>query len=118
MGRYSYDYDYYVYSISHPETKEEVYIGLTRQLEKRMRAHNTKETFVGRWVKDIRKEGFLPVFNILYKGKKIDSQKMEAEFIIQRLASGISLFNVAHNIDKKSTYKLNTNGFKIWQTQF
>jgi len=91
----------YVYSISHPETKEVIYIGQTQDIAKRIMCHINKHhnQKVENWINDLLQIGKLPIFKIEWMGDFKLSLIKEKEFIEKHIET---VYNTNKGVGSKS----------------
>lgn len=102
-----------VYTIAHPLTNEIVYVGASKNFEKRKAAHLTKTNniFCYQWVKSLREDCLLPRIEILDLCTPEDLMFTETYWINQLSAWGFCLFNknqkAKPKIDRRKYYVKN-----------
>lgn len=103
-----------IYTISHPITKEVVYVGATFNLEQRALQHlHTKVEYrATNWIEDLLENGMTPIFTaIKYAGE--DWREVEKAYINELIESGAKLFNREAKPTKKKHLVIVNNLIKL-----
>ena len=87
----------FIYTLSHPITKEIRYIGQTKNLENRLNVHindsKIKTSYVNKWINSLVKTGLKPVMEILEECNNEDIDDNEILYIALFKSGGFRLTN-------------------------
>lgn len=84
----------YIYVVSHPETKDVVYVGCSKNVESRARGHAlTMSSPLYRFINGLVKSGLFPVFTIVERYEGHDPLPVENKWILEYYNKGCSLLN-------------------------
>jgi len=82
-----------VYIISHPETKEIVYVGCTKNIDQRALVHENSITDLGNWIKNLIELNLKPVYTIAEMAPEYGYSEIERKWILKYHQEGCKLFN-------------------------
>lgn len=108
----------YIYTLSHPLTKEIRYVGKTKHIKRRLSDHCTSNKYnckKGKWIKSLISDGLRPLIEILDEVDEDIVNIIEAYWIAQFEHWGFNLVNkhkTIKNVNKKPKNK-NKNRFNL-----
>lgn len=85
----------YIYTISHPLTKQIVYVGASVNVEARAKSHVGTTHYYSscsHWLSSLLKEGLFPVFTIVDKTDE-DWRELERKYIVKFFNEGHPILN-------------------------
>ena len=89
----------YIYSLSHPTTKEIRYIGKANDISKRLKGHlnksKTSNTHFHNWIKSITNIGLIPIIKIVKTTNESNWCEDEKRAILDFRNNGCNLLNIA-----------------------